>query len=31
MKKVKKAYNIVDMFCGAGGESSGIMLAAMGA
>jgi DNA (cytosine-5)-methyltransferase 1 len=25
---MKKSYNVVDMFCGAGGESTGIMLAA---
>jgi DNA (cytosine-5)-methyltransferase 1 len=25
---LKKTYNVVDMFCGAGGESTGIMLAA---
>ena len=25
---MKKTYNVVDMFCGAGGESTGIMLAA---
>ena len=26
---MKKTYNVVDMFCGAGGESTGIMQAAM--
>jgi hypothetical protein len=25
---VKKTFEVVDMFCGAGGESAGIMLAA---
>jgi site-specific DNA-cytosine methylase len=27
---MKKIFNVVDMFCGAGGESTGIMQAAAG-